>query len=334
MSELALTRREVLLLGANALGLGALGLHRLGKHLEWLERASVTVLKATDYSAKLVDIIASGLKEMGFNRDVIKGKSILLKPNFVEPTAAAIHCNTHPMFVRAVAECFMRLDAGSIIIGEGPGLSTDTTAVIEASGLLPYLDDKRLSFVDLNCDNIIKAPNVTKFTKLKKLYLPNSLVAADFVVSLPKMKTHHIAGVTLAMKNLFGCMPGIVYGWPKNLLHFAGIPGAILDITAAIRPALSIVDGVMGMDGMGPLMGNPKKANVLVMGKNPVAVDATCCRLMGIEPAEIAYLAVASGRLGPIKEQHIEQRGEELNLMKVDFARPPKSDKEGSLEGY
>ena len=325
MNHVGLTRRQALLMGANAIGLSALGLHRLGSHLEWLERASVIALKANDYTAKLVEKIASGLKELGINKKLIKGKRVLLKPNFVEPSAAAIHCNTHPLFVRSVAECFLRLDAKSVTIGEGPGLSTDTRAVVEASGLVPFLDDKRLSFVDLNCDDIIKKPNVTKFTQLKELFLPDKVVNADFVVSLPKMKTHHIAGVTLAMKNLFGCMPGIVYGWPKNLLHFAGIPGAILDITATIMPSLSIVDGVVGMEGCGPLMGNPKKSKLVVMGRNPVAVDATACRLMGIDPSEIPYLAVASGRLGPIKAQHIEQRGDDLAKLMTKFERPPKS---------
>ncbi len=319
-----LTRRQALLLGANALGIGALGLHQLGKHLEWMERASVLTMKATDYSDKLVDLLLGGMKELGFNQKSVGQKSILLKPNFVEPSAASVHCNTHPQFVRAVAECFLRMDAKAVIIGEGPGLSTDTRAVVEASGLPPYLDDKRLSFVDLNCDDIVLRPNVTKYTKLAELYLPNKVMSADIVVSLPKMKTHHIAGVTLAMKNLFGVMPGIVYGWPKNLLHFAGIPGAILDITAAVKPHLSIIDGIMGMDGLGPLMGKPKRANVIVMGRNPVAVDATACRLMAINPSDIPYLLVASGTLGPIKAKHIEQRGEKLAKLVTKFARPPK----------
>ena len=80
-------------------------------------------------------------------------------------------------------------------------------------------------------------PNRRGFTRLGTLHLPASLRRADLVVSLPKMKTHHWAGVTLAMKNLFGVMPGVAYGWPKNVLHHAGIPGSILDINAAVGPA-------------------------------------------------------------------------------------------------
>jgi len=107
-------------------------------------------------------------------------------------------------------------------------------------------------------------------------------------------------------------MPGIIYGWPKNVLHHAGISPSILDIAAAVRPHLAIVDGIIGMEGDGPIMGTPRHAGVLVMGTNLPAVDATCTRLMDINPWRIGYLAAASGRLGPIAERHIEQRGEPI----------------------
>ncbi len=126
------------------------------------------------------------------------------------------------------------------------------------------------------------------------------------------MKTHHWVGVTLSLKNLFGVMPGIVYGWPKNVLHFAGIGPSILDIAAEVRPHLAIVDGIIGMEGDGPIMGTAKPAGVLVMGTNLPAVDATCVRLMGLNPWRVGYLVGASGRLGPIAERNIHQRGEPI----------------------
>ena len=98
------------------------------------------------------------------------------------------------------------------------------------------------------------------------------------------------------MKNLFGVMPGIVYGWPKNVLHYAGIGPSILDINAAVRPHLAIVDGIIGMEGDGPIMGTPRRPGVLVMGTNLPAVDATCARLMGIDPVAGG---LPGGRVGP-----------------------------------
>ena len=103
------------------------------------------------------------------------------------------------------------------------------------------------------------------------------------------------------------------------MLHHAGIPESILDINAAVRPHLAIVDGIIGMEGDGPIMGTPTAVGVLVMGTNLPAVDATAARLMGINPWRVAYLAGASGRLGPIAERHIAQRGETIAALVQPF---------------
>jgi uncharacterized protein (DUF362 family) len=180
------------------------------------------------------------------------------------------------------------------------------------------LEESGLEFVDLNHDEVEFVPNRLKQSSLPRLALPATLRRADLIVSLPKLKTHHWAGVTLSLKNLFGVMPGIVYGWPKNVLHHAGIGQSILDIAAAVRPHLAIVDGIVGMEGDGPIMGTPRQMGVLVMGTNLPAVDATCARLMRIDPHRVEYLAAASSRLGPIAERNISQRGEAI----ADLAQP------------
>jgi uncharacterized protein (DUF362 family) len=87
-----------------------------------------------------------------------------------------------------------------------------------------------------------------------------------------------------------------------------------------VRPSLAIVDGIVGMQGDGPIMGDPIAAGVLVLGRNPTAVDATSCRIMGIDPAAIGYLRKADGRLGPIEAAAIEQRGEAPETVRRDFA--------------
>jgi uncharacterized protein (DUF362 family) len=107
------------------------------------------------------------------------------------------------------------------------------------------------------------------------------------------------------------------------VLHYAGIPESILDITAAVQPQLAIVDGVVGMEGDGPIMGSARESRVLVMGRNLPAVDATAARLMGINPRRISYLARASGLLGPIAAGHIEQRGERLIAPTQPYQLPP-----------
>jgi uncharacterized protein (DUF362 family) len=136
---------------------------------------------------------------------------------------------------------------------------------------------------------------------------------------MPKLKTHHFAGMTASMKNLFGTVPGAVYGWPKNLLHFKGIEQSIIDLTATIRPNLTIVDAVVAMEGDGPIMGRARPMGFLAMGTDLLAVDATCARIIGLDPAKMPYLSVASRFLGNIDEGHITQLGERPSLYQTVF---------------
>ena len=306
-----LSRRRWLL-GAGTLTVAAGAIPLILRRLERFQRAATVVTKAFQYDDQLEEKIRRGLTELGLGRSTVRNKSVLLKPNLVEPTRQAPHVNTHPALVRAAAEVFRRWDAREVFVAEGQGHVRDAWLVLEQSGLEPMLREASLEFVDLNHDDIVRTPNRLGMTQLSEFYLPRTLQRADLIVSLPKMKTHHWAGVTLSMKNLFGVMPGICYGWPKNVLHHNGIERSILDINATVRPHLAIVDGIIGMEGDGPIMGTPRRANVLVMGRNLPAVDATAARLMGFDPTHRDFLRAASGRLGPILERHIEQRGETI----------------------
>ena len=114
-------------------------------------------------------------------------------------------------------------------------------------------------------------------------------------------------------------MPGGVYGWPKNVLHWAGIAESIADLHATFPRQFAIVDGIVGMHGNGPIQGTAKYAGVVVAGSDPVAVDATCCRIMGIDPLKLAYLQMASDGLGVTDESRIEQRGEPIRAVRTNF---------------
>jgi uncharacterized protein (DUF362 family) len=312
------TRREFLR-GTIAGGVLASSGTLLGACGGWPWGNETFVAKAGGYGGDIASIILSGLRELRVDPAEIRGKTVLLKPNLVEPRSGSEHINTHPLVVRGAAEAFLRFGASRILVAEGPGHSRDTLLVLEESGLGEVLIEDRIPFVDLNYDAGYPVPNAGRWTGLAALTLPATLRQADWIVSLAKMKTHHWAGVTLSMKNLFGVMPGIYYGWPKNVLHWKGIERCILDINATVRPHFAIVDGIVGMEGDGPIMGTPRKAGVLVMGRNLPAVDATSARIMGIDPRKVAYLSVASGKMGPISEFLIRQRGESIASVKTDF---------------
>ena len=268
----------------------------------------VAIRRAGTYQDDLASLLYETLREFDLP---VRGKTVLLKPNLVgiDPLRTT---NTHPAVIAATRETFLRLGAAVVLIGDGPATERDTQAVLESMRLREFAGPLAGLFVDLNLDDVERVLLKTRASRLKELYLPKTVRGVDFLVSLPKMKTHHWAGVTLSLKNMFGVVPGGCYGWPKNILHWAGIDRAILDINAAVRPDFAIVDGIIGMEGNGPLQGTPKPCGVLVLGDDPVAVDSTCARVMGLAPERIKYLSRAATLLGhmessenlPIRREH------------------------------
>ncbi|NVL90207.1 MAG: DUF362 domain-containing protein [Desulfobacterales bacterium] len=277
------------------------------------------IAKAATYEEDIASIIVSGLGELGVTPNEVRGKKILLKPNLVETRVGAGHINTHPLVIRGAVDAFLKLGAASVIVAEGPGHCRDSMLILEESGLSDALYENQIQFVDLNYEAWYTIPNASHISRLETLTFPAILRQVDWIVSMAKMKTHHWAGVTLSMKNLFGVMPGIFYGWPKNVLHMAGIERCILDINAALRPHFAIVDGIVGMEGDGPIMGLPRHAGVIVMGRNLTAVDATCSRIMEVPPQNVRYLVAASLCLGPINEPDIPQLGENISSVRTRF---------------
>jgi uncharacterized protein (DUF362 family) len=302
--------------GAAAIGAGIL-LGRFNFPKE--SKTESFVASVSGYQKDLSHEILKGLQELGIKGPEIKNKKVLLKPNLVEPHRHLEHINTHPLVVRGAVEAFLNLGASEVIVAEGSGHRRDSLMVLEESGLSDVLYEDRIAFVDLNESSVTKITNQGKTSKLTDFYFPDEVMNADIIVSMAKMKAHHWAGVTLSMKNLFGVMPGIVYGWPKNALHWAGLQQCIYDITATLKPHLAIVDGIVGMEGDGPIMGDPIKVGTIVIGSNLPAVDSTCSRIMGIDPEKISYLKRASGRIGSIREKNIKQRGETIQSVRKDF---------------
>lgn len=279
------------------------------------ERSRVAILHADSYSQNLEQILWRGLDLFGLD---VRGKSILLKPNLVDYIPGN-HINTHPLLVAAAAECFRRLGAGTVIVGEGPGHQRDTGLVLFESGFEEQLREQKLPFVDLNRDELIKVPLLATYTGMNHLWLPRAVLEADFVVSMPKVKAHHWSGVTLSMKNMFGVVPGAKYGWPKNILHWKGIQESILDVCATVPVHFVIADAIMAMEGNGPLNGTPRPLNRIVLTDDPVAADATCARLMGLDPDKVTHIRVGAQFLGNSSRQQIEQIAEPVSSPEIPF---------------
>ena len=269
-----------------------------------VEPSAVAVVKAATYEADLTGQMARGIAECGLD---VRGKRVLLKPNLVEFDAATC-INTDARVVAAAVEVFERMGAAEVLIGEGPGHRRDTWDLAEQAGYRSIIPNFDRRFTDLNRDDV---GLVRSFIDSEDMYFPATVLRADLIVSLAKLKTHHWAGATLSMKNFFGIVPGNVYGWPKNQLHFYGINESIVALHRVFgSKSFAVVDGIVGMEGNGPIQGSPKPVGVLVMGSDLVAVDSTCCRIMGLRPEKLGYLTDAT--YGNLTTDRIQQRGENV----------------------
>jgi uncharacterized protein (DUF362 family) len=293
-----------------------------GKLRPALPKTNVHIARVQDYNADLDDVLLRQYE--AFRSQVpLSGKRVVLKPNLVEYHRDKV-INTNPLVVGAAIELCKREGASEVIVAEGPGHCRNVEYLVQASGLGDVLKHYRVPFVDLNHDEPVKTLNLGRLTGLEYLYLSRTVVQADVLISLPKLKTHHWAGATLSLKNLFGTLPGVCYGWPKNELHWRGIDNSIVDIALTRTPDLAIVDGVVGMEGDGPLNGTPKPMGAVIMGTDLVAVDATCCRLMELNPERIGYLVMGHRkRLGLLNSPTIQQVGERIEDMAQPFETVP-----------
>jgi uncharacterized protein (DUF362 family) len=282
-------------------------------------RSRVAIISARQYSEDLVDSVLAAIQL--FNLDV-RGKSVLLKPNLVEYLPGA-EVNTNSVLVGAAAEAFLQLGATRVVVGEGPGHQRDTYLVLVESGFDTQLRSQHIEFVDLNRDELVKVRTRANFTGLDHLWLPRTVLTSDFLVSMPKIKTHHWAGVTLSMKNMFGVVPGTKYGWPKNILHWQGIHRSILDICATVPIHFVIADGIIAMEGNGPLHGSHRLLRKIVLSDDPVAADFACSRLMGLDPEGVWHLQRAARFLGNGATDRITLLAEQLPETIVPFSVLP-----------
>jgi len=252
----------------------------------------------------------------------VRGKRVLVKPNLIDFIAGYPITTATPV-VAAVVDLLRQRGAGEIAVGDGPGFRRDAGPVVEACGLAGALADRKIPFVDLNYDDPRPvAPQDGWFFHARQLWLPRHVREAELIVSVPKLKTHHWAGVSLSLKNLFGIVPGARYGWPKNMLHFNGITASILGLYQTVRPVVAVVDGIVGMEADGPLFGAEVAHGLLAVGADPVAVDVTCAGLMGIARTAAPHLDVARWA-GVGQAERIELRGAAADKLRRQYQPPP-----------
>lgn len=281
----------------------------------------------------------------GIRQVMGKRKKVMLKPNLVSPSPRA---TTKPEVIRALAE--LMLEAGrEVCIGEGSaaagGFNADEEGIYKTSdpGILDrmqqYVFDELgytalagslgIPLVNLHTGEMVevKVPGAFVYDRIT---VHRSLAEIDMLCSVPMMKTHVLATVTLGMKNLIGLYPGQAYCTVRSCVHddasAKGSPGIayeILDMVRACPPGLVVIDGSTAMEGNGPSDGELVGANLIIAGTNPLATDMVAAHLMGFGPAEVPTFttAIAAG-MRPASLEEIEIRGEKPADVWMAFKKP------------
>ena len=268
---------------------------------------SVSLLRHDNYRPDAtLDAVRSLLAPLGgMERFVGPGACVVLKPNLVYGRAPDHAVNTHPALVRAIAILAREAGARSIAIGDSPGYGSLKTAA-DAAGITAVADELGIRLVEFT-----PVEHSAPGRSFVKLELARELLEADVVINLAKFKTHCQMLMSLAVKNLFGAVPGArKFQWHyragRDKAFFARV---LNDIALTIRPALSIVDAVLSMDGPGPGSGRPRQTDFLMAGADPWAIDAVAMDILGLERQRLFILADALHN-GPHEWQDARTVGE------------------------
>jgi len=241
-------------------------------------------------------------------------KKVLIKVNFITVKTWDTGATTDPVVVEAIIKKLKDLLV-EVYVVESDATMTDADKAFEVTGMKEMCERNGVACVNLRYVDEKTIMDVPNGEALRKITVPR-IVTESAIISVAKLKTHTSTGVTLGMKNLFGLLPDKF----KSKYHFKGINKVIVDINTVIRPVLTVIDGFVGMEGLGPVGGKPVQMDLIVAGKDPVATDSTACRVMGIDPHEINHIRKAYEKgLGNIDD--IEVVGERLEDVIHVFAR-------------
>lgn len=273
-------------------------------------KSKVAVIPCESYEEELVyQAIARGMDLLGGIEAFVKrSERILLKPNLLNKAEIDKAVTTHPQVFGAVARLLKEKGYGQVTYGDSPGYPGGAEKTAEACGIKAVADEYDLPLADFTKSSTV---DYNRRKTSRKFEICQGILEADGIINICKMKTHQLERITGGVKNLFGC----VYGFHKGAAHVK-YPDAesfaqmLVDLNLMLPGRLHIMDGIVAMEGNGPASGNPVKMRVLLLSADPVALDATFCRLVDLDPANVPtnYYGSIFG-LGKWKEEDIEILG-------------------------
>jgi uncharacterized protein (DUF362 family)/Pyruvate/2-oxoacid:ferredoxin oxidoreductase delta subunit len=289
----------------------------------------IAISRCADYDQERVnEALRQGINLLGgIGAFVRPGQKVLLKVNLLVPAGPQRAITTHPAVVEAMVRLVQEA-GGEPLIADSPGASIPYTPAglrfaYRATGLLGVAERTgALLNWDTSAVDVAHPAGVL----MKRLEVIRPVIEADVVISMPKLKTHALTCFTGATKNLFGVIPGLTKsGYHAKLHTLPNFSAMLLDVISFVRPALVVMDGIVGMEGNGPRAGNPRRVGVLLLGRDSVALDAVATTIVGINPLEVEMLKIArewGWWPGDLSEIEILGAGiEEVHI--ADFVKPP-----------
>jgi uncharacterized protein (DUF362 family)/Fe-S-cluster-containing hydrogenase component 2 len=260
-------------------------------------------------TAKAIDMVG------GMNTVVDRGDVVLIKPNLVVPRTSYSGITTDLTVLKEVVK-EVKSEKGRPVIGESSSIGYDqdlTFFILGIRHLAAKMGAKVVNFDKTKLADF-EVPNGTI---LKKVRLPQILREAGAVINIPKMKTHELTGITVGLKNVLGYLPRN----KKQRAHIFNLNQTLADLNKVIRSDLTVVDGLICMEGNGPALGTPVKTGIIMAGLNPVHVDEVACKAMSVDPTKVVHLQLAKQQLTP----HEEKARIVGNLRPSTFKMPSRS---------
>ena len=281
--------------------------------------ALVSLVECRDYDPERVfHAVRKGIDLLGgIGRFVGAGEKILLKPNLLVAAGPEKAVTTHPAVFRAVARLCLESKA-RVSFGDSPAWGSPSSVAAKA-GLTAVAGDLGLELADFI------TPATVSFSQAvlaKQLILARGALETDGIISLPKMKSHAFMRITRAVKNQFGCVPGLrkseFHVKMPTTEHFAAM---LTDINRYLKPRLYVMDGIVAMEGNSPRSGTPRRMNTLLFSSDPVALDAIFCRLLALSPDHVPTMKpAAAGGMGTYLDSEIQLCGDPISgLICRDF---------------
>ena len=258
-----------------------------------METSKVAVVKGS----RGHEPVYEALQKLDYDKLFSDCKRILIKVNFITTKTWDTGATTDPMVVEAIIRKLKNLPA-EIYVVESDATMTNASKAFEATGMAEMCRHNSVEWLNLrNVQDRVKIP-ILNGERLESITVPR-IVAESAVISAAKLKTHMSTQVTLGMKNMFGLLPDKF----KAKYHSMGISKVIVDINSVLKSRLTVIDGFIGMEGAGPSSGTPIQMDLIIAGEDPVATDATACRIMGIDPHEVSHIQGAAEKgLGNIDD--------------------------------